>query len=39
MVDNSSAIIAYYNIDDERSGTGQTVRMAERQSLQITNMY
>ena len=38
MVDNSSKLIAYYN-GGVRSGTGQTVRMAEKQQLNIINLY
>ncbi|MFR9547069.1 MAG: SLOG family protein [Rikenellaceae bacterium] len=38
MVDRSSKLIAYYD-GGFRSGTGQTVRMAEKQNLKIINLY
>ncbi len=38
MVDRSSRIITYYD-GSFRSGTGQTVRMAERKGLEIINLY
>ncbi|WP_317854461.1 SLOG family protein [Chakrabartyella piscis] len=38
MVDHSSKVIAYYN-GGVRSGTGQTIRMAEKQKLNIVNLY
>lgn len=31
--------ICYWNINDKRSGTGQTVRMAEKKGLNIKNLY
>ena len=31
--------ICYWNENDNRSGTGQTVRMAERKGLMIKNLY
>ncbi|WP_317854369.1 SLOG family protein [Chakrabartyella piscis] len=38
MIDHSSKVIAYYN-GGVRSGTGQTIRMAEKQKLNIVNLY
>ncbi len=38
MVDSSSACIAYYN-GSKYGGTGQTVRMAKRKNISITNIY
>ena len=38
MVDHSSRLICYYD-GGVRSGTGQTVRMAEKQNLEIINLY
>lgn len=37
MVDNSAFCICYYN--GSRSGTGQTVRYATKQGLEIGNLY
>lgn len=39
MVDHSSAIIAYYNPEVFRSGTGQTVRMAQRAGMRMINVW
>lgn len=38
MVDHSSRVIAYHD-GNMRSGSGQTVRMAEKQQLNIINLY
>ena len=38
MVEHSSRIICYWN-RQARSGTAQTVRMAEKESLEIINLY
>ena len=38
MVDASSYVIAYYS-GQFKSGTGQTVRYAERCGLEIINLY
>ncbi len=38
MVGNSSKLISYWAVSF-RSGTDQTVRMAERQNLEIINLY
>ena len=40
LVDLADALcICYWNENDNRSGTGQTVRMAERKGLMIKNLY
>ena len=40
LVDAADALcICYYNPNNKRSGTGQTVRMAERKGLIIKNLY
>lgn len=38
MVDNSSYVIAYYS-GEFKSGTGQTVRYAQKCGLEIINLY
>ncbi|MFI3326514.1 MAG: SLOG family protein [Clostridia bacterium] len=38
MVDHSAKLIAYWN-GAYRSGTAQTVRMAEKQNIEIVNLY
>ncbi|WP_409968346.1 hypothetical protein RFF05_17835 [Bengtsoniella intestinalis] len=38
MVDHSDKIVTYYD-GGFRSGTGQTVRMAQRNGLDIINLY
>ena len=38
MVDGSSVLICYYNENRSRSGTGQCVRYAQRQGLNIYNV-
>ncbi|MFI3327353.1 MAG: SLOG family protein [Clostridia bacterium] len=38
MVDHSTKLIAYWN-GAFRSGTAQTVRMAEKQNIEIINLY
>ncbi len=38
MVDRATKLIAYYD-GGQRSGTGQTVRMAQRKNITITNLY
>lgn len=38
MVSNASGIIAYYD-NSVRSGTGYTVRRAQRSNLSVTNLY
>ena len=38
MVDGSSVLICYYNKNHSRSGTGQCVRYAQRQGLEIFNV-
>lgn len=35
----SECCICYYNINDYRSGTGQTVRMAQKKGIQIINLF
>lgn len=32
-------LISYYNVNDYRSGTGQTVRMVQKKGLQIINLF
>ncbi|MCL2698188.1 MAG: DUF1273 domain-containing protein [Oscillospiraceae bacterium] len=39
LVDNSRYCICYYDESRFRSGTGQTVRMAEKQGLEIINLF
>ncbi|MCL2638660.1 MAG: DUF1273 domain-containing protein [Oscillospiraceae bacterium] len=39
LVENSRYCICYYNESRYRSGTGQTVRMAEKQGLEIINIF
>ena len=40
LVDHADTLcICYWNENDNRSGTGQTVRMAERKGLMIKNLY
>lgn len=38
MVDHSSVLICYYNEKQFRSGTGQCVRYAKKQGLEVINM-
>ncbi len=38
LVDLSDVCVCYYNESNKRSGTGQTVRMAERQGKVIVNL-
>ena len=38
MVDESSVLICYYNENRRRSGTGQCVRYAQKQNLEIINI-
>lgn len=35
----SECCVCYYNVNDFRSGTGQTVRMAQRKGIQIINLF
>ncbi len=39
LVDKADICVCYYNPRNFRSGTGQTVRMAERKNIQIINLY
>lgn len=39
LVDRADICVCYYNARDFRSGTGQTVRMAERKNIPILNLY
>lgn len=39
LVDNADICVCYYDTKNFRSGTGQTVRMAERKSIEIINLY
>ena len=39
LVELADVCLCYYNIADKRSGTGQTVRMAERKGLKVYNFY
>ncbi|MCL2637569.1 MAG: DUF1273 domain-containing protein [Oscillospiraceae bacterium] len=39
LVDNSQYCICYYDKNKFRSGTGQTVRMAEKQGLELINIF
>ncbi len=39
LVDKADICVCYYNTKKYRSGTGQTVRMAERKNIQIINLY
>lgn len=38
LVDLSDVCVCYYNASNKRSGTGQTVRMAERKNILIINL-
>jgi uncharacterized phage-like protein YoqJ len=38
MVERSSGVICYWN-GQARSGTAQTIRMAEKENLKIINLY
>lgn len=38
LVDLSYVCVCYYNESNKRSGTGQTVRMAERKNIRIINL-
>ncbi len=38
LVDLSDVCVCYYNESNKRSGTGQTVRMAERKHICIINI-
>ena len=38
LVELSDVCVCYYNESNKRSGTGQTVRMAERQGKEIINL-
>lgn len=38
LVDLSDVCVCYYNQNDKRSGTGQTVRMAQKKNIRIINM-
>lgn len=35
----SVCCISYWNVNDFRSGTGQTVRMAQKKGLRVVNLY
>ncbi len=39
LVDLSDVCVCYYNENNKRSGTGQTVRMAESKKSKIINLY
>ena len=39
LVDNADICVCYYNTKNFRSGTGQTVRMAERKNIRIINLW
>ena len=38
MIEHSTACICYYNEKNSRSGTGQTVRLAQKKGLLLTNV-
>lgn len=39
LVKNADFCICYYNPDDASSGTGQTVRMCEKNGITVINIY
>lgn len=39
LVKNADYCICYYNPDDASSGTGQTVRMCEKNNVNVINIY
>lgn len=39
LVEHGASLIAYYDASLALSGTGQTIRMAERKGLRIINLY
>ena len=39
LVRNSDYCVCYYNSEDPRSGTGQTVRMCEKNGITVINIY
>ena len=39
LVELADCCVAFYNTADARSGTGQTVRMAEDKGIEIINIY
>ncbi len=39
LVDLSDVCVCYYNESNKRSGTGQTVRMAEKKNICIINLF
>lgn len=39
LVDLADICICYYNEKKSRSGTGQTVRMAEKKGIKVVNMF
>ena len=39
MIELCDCCVCYYNADDYRSGTGQTVRMAQKKGCRIINLF
>jgi uncharacterized phage-like protein YoqJ len=39
LVNNSRYCVCYYNTNNFKSGTGQTIRMAEKRGLKIINLF
>ncbi len=39
LVDLSDVCVCYYNENNKRSGTGQTVRMAQKKRVNVVNFY
>lgn len=39
LVEYADCCFCYYNPNRSRSGTGQTVRMAQRKNIQVVNLY
>ena len=39
LVDLADICICYYNENNSRSGTGQTVRMVQKKGIQLINIF
>ena len=39
LINNSRYCVCYYDVNNSRSGTAQTVRMAEKKGIEIINMF
>lgn len=39
LVELADFCICYWNVNDRRSGTGQTVRMAQKKGIEIINLF